>query len=308
LLLAAAYGQRWAFPLLILLALGEPAWYGIRYTIFGEFYRRSDKTWLPNVMPLWAELDKFEPPPTDDRSERIMGGSARDLVLAPVRGWKRLSGTDGIPPHKRLDYRSLAAIRIAQTRWVHETPSYVSFYDKQSDTDIFDTTPLIPLLKKVEGPWYEVPEVMPRARCVQRADVSDTPAEDIDNIDIETTALVTEPVALDDPGGSATAKARVTEDRPGKITVAVDSPSKQLLVLTESFFKSWVVHIDGENPQPALRVNGDFLGCVVPAGKHEVAFSFESKSVRNGRIASLAAAAIAGALVIAGFLAPRTEK
>jgi hypothetical protein len=144
---------------------------------------------------------------------------------------------------------------------------------------------------------------MPRARCVQRTQVSDAPAEDIDRIDIETTALVTAPVELDDPNSTPPAETSITEDRPGKMTVQVDSPSKQLLVLSESFFKSWVVRIDGANPRPALRVNGDFLGCVVSAGQHEVAFSFEPDSVRKGLIASLAAVAIAGALIIAGFVA-----
>jgi hypothetical protein len=43
--------------------------------------------------------------------------------------------------------------------------------------------------------------------------------------------------------------------------------------LSEMFADRWVATIDGR-PAPVEEVNGDCLGCVVPAGAHRVAFEF----------------------------------
>ena len=54
-------------------------------------------------------------------------------------------------------------------------------------------------------------------------------------------------------------------DNPGDITVEVNAPASQLLVVSESFHDGWRATIDG-SPVEVERVNGDFLGAVVPAG------------------------------------------
>src|SRR5262249_51347974 len=59
------------------------------------------------------------------------------------------------------------------------------------------------------------------------------------------------------------------------------SPTRQLLVISESHHRGWQVKIDGQ-PQPVLRVNGDFLGCVVPQGKHHSQFRFRPTSLQVG--------------------------
>ena len=48
--------------------------------------------------------------------------------------------------------------------------------------------------------------------------------------------------------------------------MAVATPTRQLLVVSESYHPGWQAAVDGV-PQPVLRVNGDFLGCVVGPGK-----------------------------------------
>ena len=132
--------------------------------------------------------------------------------------------------------------------------------------------------------WLEVPEPMPRARLITRTLVSNDPSRDIEGIDLATTALVDVDLPLEPvvPG-----TAEVLEDRPGVVRVAVDAPTRQLLVLTESYYPGWRVSVDGGSVA-ALRVNGDFLGCVVEAGQREVVFDFDPDSWRQGKLVTVA--------------------
>jgi uncharacterized membrane protein YfhO len=57
-------------------------------------------------------------------------------------------------------------------------------------------------------------------------------------------------------------------------------------VLAESFHPGWRARVDAE-PCEVVRVYGDFMGCVVPAGTHRVAFDFEPRSLRVGIALSL---------------------
>jgi uncharacterized membrane protein YfhO len=72
------------------------------------------------------------------------------------------------------------------------------------------------------------------------------------------------------------------------------------MVLTERFHDGWRADLSGQAAAP-IRVNGDFLGCVVPAGTHDVTLTFAPSSVRRG--AALTAVGlvltIGAALVIA---------
>ena len=86
---------------------------------------------------------------------------------------------------------------------------------------------------------------------------------------------------------SAPGTADLIEDRPGKITIAVAAPQRQLLVVSESYHDGWQARVDSQ-PARLERVNGDFLGCVVERGKHQVELVFSPALVRTGRIVSLA--------------------
>jgi hypothetical protein len=151
--------------------------------------------------------------------------------------------------------------------------------------------------------WERVPDPLPRARLVSRARASADPKNDLPGIDPATTALVEAELGL--PGGPP-GHARMLSDRPGSIAVATDAPSRQLLVLSESFFDGWRVRVDDGPPRPALRVYGDFIGCVVAAGSHRAEFTFDPDDLRIGRWISTAVAALIGAgLVILLVRRPR---
>ncbi|MCH8924140.1 MAG: YfhO family protein [Planctomycetes bacterium] len=53
-------------------------------------------------------------------------------------------------------------------------------------------------------------------------------------------------------------------------------------MLTERFHKGWQAEIDGQ-PQPLLRANGDFIGCVVEPGRHDVRLEFRPYSLQLGK-------------------------
>ena len=64
--------------------------------------------------------------------------------------------------------------------------------------------------------------------------------------------------------------------------------SHERVVLTESYYPGWRVESDGDSIV-ALRVNGDFLGCVVPPGKYSIDLVFDPESWRLGKVISAAA-------------------
>ena len=80
-----------------------------------------------------------------------------------------------------------------------------------------------------------------------------------------------------------------------RIEARVTAPGRQLLVLSESYDEGWMATVGG-HPVPVVRVNGDFLGCVVPAGTHQVALVFAPAHLAWGARVSL------GALLVAGLL------
>ncbi len=182
-------------------------------------------------------------------------------------GWRRVDGYAGLEPAKQLDYRIIAALRVAGVGWVKE------------GVDIVGSG----ALQRAASGWLKIKNPLARARLVTSAVVSGIPAADLTKIPLETAALVEQPLELQaGPPGDV----QIVADRPGNIRVSVDSPGRQLLVLAESYHSGWRATADGE-PLPVVRVNGDFMGCVVRPGKKEVEFRFSPASLRFGAAMSV---------------------
>jgi hypothetical protein len=131
--------------------------------------------------------------------------------------------------------------------------------------------------------------------------VSGDPARDLVAVDPALTALVDAPLNL--PGG-APGRAELLEDAPGRIRVRAHAPARRLLVLTEAHHVGWRASCDAA-PCPVVPVFGDFLGAVVEAGVHEVAFRFEPPSVTRGLWLALAGALATGLYPIAAAVRRR---
>ncbi len=103
---------------------------------------------------------------------------------------------------------------------------------------------------------------------------------------------------LDEQGQTATGSARLSVDRPGRLVAEVDAPGRRVLAFTERFHDGWSATIDGA-PLQTVRVEEDFLGCVVDAGVHRVTLRFMPKSFVYGSILSaIGAALLAGVLFL----------
>ena len=111
--------------------------------------------------------------------------------------------------------------------------------------------------------------------------ISNHPAIDIANIK-DNEALVDEPLNLaSGPPGVAT----IVTDRPGNLVVETHCTAAQLLVTNESFYPGWMALLDGDETK-LIRVNGDFMGVLAPAGRHEIRLEFRPESLRIGRLLS----------------------
>jgi hypothetical protein len=260
LVIVAARGSYGALVLLVIFAAGDLGWYGLG----GAVYPRS------------ALLDHFIASvavPPGKPEGRVLGSLLQcdepgirvgnEMILA---GWQRADGYAGLEPNRQLDYELLPALRVAGVRWV----------------ELNDSTDEIAGLRYDGSRWMEVPQPLPRVRLVTRVQTSAEPSIDINRIAPDRTALCEVPFALprSTPGTAA-----IASESPGRMAIGVQCPATQLLVVAESYHPGWQATVDG-CPREIYRINGDFMGCVVDAGKHRVMLRFQPDSLERGWLAT----------------------
>jgi hypothetical protein len=103
-----------------------------------------------------------------------------------------------------------------------------------------------------------------------------------------------DPAEESDKGGCR--QAVVREYAPNHIHVDVEGATPGYLVLTDPWYPGWEASIDG-TPTPLYRANYLFRAVQLPAGRHEVVFSFAPASYFLGRRISLAALALTAAVL-----------
>ncbi len=245
---------RWARPALVVLAAIDLGFYGLSYAVY------------PQATTL-AQFIAAHPGPPGPPSDRV----AADLVQPNsqglhqgnellLSGWRRVDGYAGLEPARRLDYHEPAALRVAGVGWIAAGLLALPAERGNETWSRLDAPPL------------------PRARLVTQTLPTTDAARDISRILVDSMALVDEAIELDSglPGSVLT-----VEDRPGTIRLAVQAPGRQLLVVSDRWRSGWTATIDGR-PAPVLRVNGDFLGCVVGPGQDDVRLEFRPASLAGG--------------------------
>jgi hypothetical protein len=273
----AAKGHRLALHAIVVLAAIDLGVYGLSYAAYRETYRLSDyiaHTPAPPTRP--GERIALDLARADDNGLRI----GNQILLA---GFARIDGYAGLVPARALDYRQPAALRAAGVAAVAD---YAPVAEAES-------------LHAADTGWLYVAEPLPRVRLVRLYCASDDPAADIARIDLGSQVLI-ERTRLAHVESSLGYAANALEsadsvhlviDRPGNVVIEVNTSRPAILVLNESYHRGW--NLGGEQTGPAqgrrlpgprvLRVNGDFLGCLVPAGHSTVEFRFAPTSLRYGR-------------------------
>jgi hypothetical protein len=248
----AANGRRIALALIVVLCGVDLAAYGFttnelrQSATLNEFVAQSSTP--PGEPTSRVFLDRAAS--DESRTNETRSG---DRIL--LKGWRRVDGYAGLEPRGRLDHSQPKALQIAGAGW---------------------------RLNETNHQWVQLNNACPRAWFVSNAIVSANPAKDILELDPSSAALVDEPINLSkSQPGSVTLKI----DLPGRFVLQTNAPADQLLIINESFHPGWKAEIDSNSSRP-LRVNGDFIGLVVPAGTHEVALNFQPESLLYGRLAS----------------------
>ena len=98
---------------------------------------------------------------------------------------------------------------------------------------------------------------------------------------------------LDESGQPASGTVRLAVDRPGRLVAHVDAPARRIVALTERFHDGWAATAGGA-AVATVRVEVDFLGCVVEPGTHRVELRFMPRSFVLGSILSVAGALLLG--------------
>ncbi len=260
LMVLAVRGYSAALAGLILLAALDLGWYGLTSSVYPQ----------NAVLEQYVASARTPPGNADGRVVasllRVDEPGLRTGDLMTLRGWRRADGYAGLEPRRQLDYRLLPSLRVAGVRWVQCHPSTID----------------IAGLKPHGALWLEVPDPLPRVRLVTKTRTTNDPASDIANISPDTTALSEVPLGLP---ASKPGTAALVAERPGRLKIEVDCPAPQLLVVAESYHRGWKAAVDAQ-PLELYRINGDFMGCVVGPGKHQVILTFQPSSLQRGWLTS----------------------
>ncbi|NLF64062.1 MAG: YfhO family protein [Chloroflexi bacterium] len=100
-------------------------------------------------------------------------------------------------------------------------------------------------------------------------------------------------------GNSARHSVTFTRYEPEAVSLQVETDAPGLLLLTDAAYPGWRATLDGE-PVTIYQADGLFRGVLLPAGSHEVTFTYEPASLRYGAALSLAALLVWLLLLTAG--------
>ncbi|TMB61090.1 MAG: YfhO family protein [Chloroflexi bacterium] len=87
---------------------------------------------------------------------------------------------------------------------------------------------------------------------------------------------------------TSVATVRVRDRRPERIAISVEAALPTVVVVLQSYMRDWSATVDGQ-PAPILKANLYFQAVPVPAGAHQLSFTYAPSAVRVGAIISVTA-------------------
>jgi uncharacterized membrane protein YfhO len=125
------------------------------------------------------------------------------------------------------------------------------------------------------------------------------------NHDFREASLVEEAFDGLETGGPASSEVAIELDEPEEVRIRSRAATAGLLVLSDRYDPNWRVTVDGRRAR-ALRVNYVFRGVAVPAGEHEVAWTYCPASFVWGCwISAITLFVLLALLVVSRFTEPR---
>lgn len=152
---------------------------------------------------------------------------------------------------------------------------------------------------------YRLREVGPRARLVGTAIIESDARRAIERTgaaSFDPSTQVILPWAPSGYGSAAQCQGTVQwlQRQPENLVLAVTSEDPCILVLSELDYPGWLATVDA-TPTPILLADGLLRAIAVPAGEHQVVFTFQPASIRIGMVLTLVALIIAiVAFLVAG--------
>jgi hypothetical protein len=140
-----------------------------------------------------------------------------------------------------------------------------------------------------------------RARCVD--DVTAPRVIREHSVDLRHEVLLAGCTTPTPSGPPTSASAEIRAYAPSRVRVATHAGSAAYLVLTDTWFPGWRARVDGRETT-LWRADHAFRAVWIPAGRHEVEFRFEPRSLKVGLLVSVLSAAAALALLAPGRRAP----
>jgi len=258
-------------PAFMLFVAGDLAAYGFTYEALNKTQTMEQVLSCLNIPPGQPHEGRIvaEAQITDD-SAKFRGN---ELLLA---GWRQADGYEGLLPRTWLlgERMSLEGLRISGVKWIVNSGQN-STVNGLRPTD--------------DSGWLEVPDPLPRVRMTTQVRRIQNPVEAVTCLSASGPVIVDRGLPIRSSEDDSHLKADLIHDRPGWIEMHTQADTASLLVLSERYSSAWKATVDGF-PAAVVRAEVDFMGCVVPSGDHTVRFSFESDSLRIGRLVSLVAA------------------
>lgn len=106
------------------------------------------------------------------------------------------------------------------------------------------------------------------------------------SFDVMSRVILHENISIDVPNKDFRREAEIIEDNNETVKIKTCAAENSILLLTDTFHDGWKASIDGKSAE-ILRANIAFKALLVPAGEHEIIFSYRQAGLRGGAVVSL---------------------
>ena len=293
--------RSWFLPALAVVLVADLLWFA-----YDRPAQCDPALYYPRI-PALEEVAKAEP-------GRIIGAGCLPALLGQSHNLRDVRGDDGVEPARLIDVVKIAADpryaspSYAVTQWLMPKFAFSSAGGIRLHPVldmlnvryvIFRGDPPPRIQPDFSSPDYWVMtnrHALPRAYVPEQVETVTDDKERLAKLaaadfNPRQMAYVEEPLRLP---ARCRGSAKIVEEIPSKITVALDMQTRGLLVLSDRWDVGWHAYYDG-NAIPILRANHALRGVVAPEGKGTIEFRYEPASLTWGlRLCGLALLVLTG--------------